>query len=120
MKDDEKIIDIGKELKKQERRQKIEAFKNKVKNWWDDNKQYIVIVAPVVGGVAIKGIKALSRHHAMVMEERNKDLRLYDTRLGHYWELKRKLSNRDWVIINRRRDLGESLGNILDEMRVLK
>ena len=78
------------------------------------------VIAPAVGAVLTKGIKAVSRHHNLKMEERNKDLRLYDTSLGHYWELKRKLRNDDWITINRRRNRGESLGDILDEMRVLK
>lgn len=120
MNEDDKIIDIGKELKKQERRQWFEARKKQVIEWWDENKGTIVIVVPVVGGVLAKLIKAIGRHHNLVLEQRNKDLRLYDTSLGHYWELKHKLNNKDWVQINRRRNLGESLGDILNSMKVLK
>lgn len=120
MKEDEKVIDLGKELKKEERRRKIEETKKKVLDWWEDNKVYVAVALPVIGGVMTKTIKAVSQHHNLKMEARNKDLRLYDTSLGHYWELKRKLRNDDWVQINRRRNLGESLGDILDEMRVLK
>lgn len=120
MSDENKVVDITKELKRQERRKKWEARKTRVLEWWDDNKGVVVVVVPIVGGVIAKLIAAISKHHGLVMEQRNKDLRLYDTSLGHYWELKRKLKNDDWVTINRRRNLGESLGDILDEMRVLK
>ena len=120
MEDNKKVIDIGKQLKKEERKRKFEEMKAKAKDWWDENKGYVAIVVPVVGAVLGKGIKAMSQHHNLKMEERNKDMRLYDTSLGHYWELKRKLRNDDWVQINRRRNRGESLGDILDEMRVLK
>ena len=120
MERDEKVIDLGKELKKEERRRKIEVIKNKVADWWDKNKVYVAVAAPIVGKVALETVKVVKRHHVAKIELRNKDLRLYDTSLGHYWELRRKLNNSDWVTINRRRELGESLGNILDEMRVLK
>ena len=119
MKDD-KPIDIGKELKKQELRQKWNERKQKVIDWWDDNKMYVAIVVPVVGGILSKGIKAASQYHNLKMEERMKDRRLYDPTIGHYWELSRKLDNDDWVEINKRHRRGESLGEILNEMRVLK
>ena len=120
MNEDDKIIDIGKELKKQERRQWIETQKRKALQWWDENKGTIVIVAPVVGGVLAKLIKAIGRHHNLVLERRNKDLRIYDASLGHYWELNHKLRKEDWIQINRRKNLGESLGEILNSMKVLK
>ena len=120
MNNDEKVIDLWKELKKDERQKKIEAAKKKVADWWDKNKVYVAVAAPIAGKIAVETIKVVKRHHVAKIELRNKDLRLYDTSLGHYWELRRKLDNRDWVTINRRREMGESLGNILDEMRVLK
>lgn len=120
MKDDERVIDLGKEIRKEERRKKIEAFKDKAKNWWDRNKVYVAVAAPVAGKVVLESVRMIKRHHIARIELRNKDLRLYDTSLGHYWELRRKLNNSDWVTINRRRNLGESLGDILEEMRVLK
>ena len=117
---DEKVIDLGKELRKEEHRKKIEAAKKKVTDWWDKNKVYVAVATPIAGKIAVETIKVIKQHHASKIELRNKDLRLYDTSLGHYWELRRKLNNSDWVTINRRREMGESLGNILDEMRVLK
>ena len=120
MSDDKKLIDIGKELKKQERRQRWEARKKKALDWWEDNKQTLIVVVPIAGAVLTKAVSVIGKNMNLRLEERNKDRRLYDTSLGHYWELRRKLNNRDWVQINRRRNLGESLGDILEEMRVLK
>lgn len=119
MKDD-KIIDVTKELKKAERRKKVEAMKTKVKDWWEDNKAYVVILGPGVLAGGAKLIQTIGRHHNLKLEERQKDLRVYDTSLGHYWELRRKLDNNDWTYINRERDRGASLGDILDRMKVLK
>ena len=120
MMSDKKIIDITDECKKAERRQKWEDRLTKAKNWWDENKRAIIVGAPIVGGFAIKGLQILGRHHNLRLEQRNKDRRCYDTSLGHYWELKRKLNNSDWVKINNRRKRGESLGEILNDLGVLK
>lgn len=117
---DNDTIDITKEIKKEERKRKWAERKQKVADWWDSNKYYVAIALPIVGSVATKTIRVVGKAVDARKEERLKDLRLYDTSLGHYWELKRKLDNNDWVTINRRRDRGESLGRILDEMNVLK
>jgi hypothetical protein len=120
MMSDKKIIDITDECKKAERRQKWEDRLAKAKNWWDENKNAVIVGAPIVGGFAIKGLQILGRYHNLRLEQRNKDRRCYDTSLGHYWELKRKLNNSDWVKINNRRRRGESLGEILNDLGVLK
>lgn len=49
-----------------------------------------------------------------------KKLYCYDTSLGHYWRLKRPLKNSDWVTIDKRCREGESLANILNDLKVLK
>lgn len=120
MDDNKNVIDITDQIKKAEKREKINAKLAKAKDWWDDNKGAVLVAAPVVGGIALKGMQIFGKHHNLKLEQRNKDRRCYDTSLGHYWELKRKLTNRDWVEINRRRRNGESLGDILDNLGVLK
>jgi len=113
-------VDITKEVKRAEKREKWRGRFQKVQEWWDDNKQYVIVGAPVAAGLLGKGIQVLGKRHNLKLEERNKDLRCYDASLGHYWELKRKLTNDDWVKINRRKNNGEALGDILTELRVLK
>lgn len=113
-------IDVTKAMKKAERIARRRARREKVKEWWDDNKQYVAIVLPVVGGFAAKGIQVLGKRHNLKLEEKNKDYRCYDASLGHYWELKRKLTNDEWVYIDRRKNNGERLSDILDELKVLK
>ena len=110
---DNRVIDITKEIRHRERMMKL-------KQWWDDNKQYVAIVAPIVGVLLGKGVRAASKAHSLHMEEKLKDLRCYDASIGHYWELRRKLSNDDWLYINRRKAHGETLGAILRDLNVLK
>ena len=53
-------------------------------------------------------------------EEKLKDLYCYDRSLGHYWALRRELTNKEWVEINKRKQNGERLADILSELKVLK
>lgn len=115
-----KVIDVTKEFKKAERKRKREEFLNKAKDFWDDNKQYIVMVVPAVGYGIGKVVKTIGRHHNLKLEEKNKELYCWDASLGHYWKLRRPLKNDDWTFINRRKNAGESLGDILESMNVLK
>ena len=117
---DETTIDIGKELKKAERKKKVEAIKTKCRNWWEENNTYVALFGPSALAVGAAVVKGIAKRHNLRVEERQKDLRVYDTSLGHYWELKRKLDNRDWTYINRERERGASLGSILEELKVLK
>ena len=43
-----------------------------------------------------------------------------DRTLGHYWKLRRELTNSEWVEIDQRKQNGERLADILDELKVLK
>jgi len=49
-----------------------------------------------------------------------KDLYCYDRSLGHYWKLRRELTNSEWVEIDQRKQNGERLADILDELKALK
>lgn len=49
-----------------------------------------------------------------------KDTHVYDPSLGHYWELRRKLSNNQWLEVESRIKNGEKYGEVLSSMGVLK
>lgn len=53
-------------------------------------------------------------------EEAVKNLYCYDRSLGHYWCLRRELSNKEWLEIDQRKKNGERLSDILAELKVLK
>ena len=114
-------------LKKFRREQKKREFKEKVhskiqngKDWCYENKDLIVQLAPAAIGVLAIGTKAIGKHANLKKQEAVKDLYCYDRSLGHYWNLKRKLTSKEWVTINNRKKNGERLGDILDSMKVLK
>lgn len=114
------IDDFKKENKKR-------AFKEKVRNtamdvscWISNNKELVLILGPAVIGGLTTGIKVIGKHNNLRKEKDLKDLYCYDRSLGHYWRLKRELTNSEWVEIDKRKNSGERLADILDELKVLK
>lgn len=106
--------------KKAQRREWFQQKSKEFKWWVYNNKETILVLAPVVVGATVKGVSALNRHIALQKEQDLKDLYVYDRSLGHYFRLRRKLTNSEWVEIDRRRVDGERLADILDELKVLK
>lgn len=120
---DKKIIDVYYDEKKGIYKEK---FENKFRNfvmWVNDNKELIVICAPIIMITCKFGSKLIGkvgRNINLRKAEKIKNLYCYDASLGHYWELKRKLSNKEWLTIDSRKKNGERLADILSELNVLK
>lgn len=114
------LVDFQKEAKKRARKEKILNKINNAGNWINNNKDWIVIIAPAVIGLMTVGFKAVNKQINLSKEKDLKELYCYDRSLGHYWKLKRELSNSEWVEIDKRKKNGERLGDILDELKVLK
>ena len=114
--------DFKKESKRRERKEKMDKFITNVLSKAQEHKEEIAFLTPVViagiGGIT-KVTKQIIRNRNLSKEEELKTLYCYDRSLGHYWKLKRPLSNNDWVQINDRRKRGESLADILSSMKVL-
>lgn len=49
-----------------------------------------------------------------------KRTRVYDRSSGNYWNLKKELTNKQWLEVNKRKKAGEKTGDILKSMKVLK
>ena len=112
-------IDITKEIKRRERAVRREQFMNKLRDFWNNNKESIITFTPLAAGIVTLGIKTIGKHRNLRMQKYNKERYVYDTSLGHYWKLSRKLKNSEWLEIERRRAKGERLADILASMKVL-
>lgn len=106
---------------------KVEKFKrdlkektNNVLEWCGQHKEEIVIFVPVVTSGVFKIVKMHSRKTALEDERYLKERYVYDRSAGHYYETRRKIKSSEWAIIDDRRKNGESLGEILQSMRLLK
>lgn len=105
-----------KNFKKEKKRREI---LEKIKKFWDENKEAVVGLAAITGGLATKIIHGAIKRSNLKKESDNKELYCYDRSLGHYWKLRRRLTNDEWVEIDKRKKNGERLADILDEMKVL-
>jgi hypothetical protein len=107
-------------------KQKAVDLKDKAKDkaseaweWAKENKELVIPAIPAVIGAGAALIKGAQRRSNLRKQEKLKDLYCYDRSLGHYWKLRRELTNQEWLSIETRRKNGEKLGDILAELKVL-
>lgn len=107
------------ELKKARFRAKV----RKAKECLDEAIPTILAVTPaalVVGRTVTNIVNNVSYANARRDEKRRRERTVYDRSEMHYWNLKRKLTNKDWARINQLKGSGKRLGDILEEMSLLK
>ena len=98
----------------------------RVGNWLYNNKEGLVTFAVVGTGVvsAASGLLRAVNNSGWGTKKQKEAATLkmhcYDRSAGHYWELRRPLSNREWAVVEDRRKNGERIGDILEDMKVLK
>lgn len=108
--------------KKADRRAWVYEKVNKAKWFVEDHKAQIAAVAaatPVVVGTIIQIARMVSQQDRLKKAKDLKELYCYDRSLGHYWKLRRELTNDEWLAIDARKRSGERLSDILKELNVL-
>lgn len=115
---------MKRDLKRARRKQEFERKKQEVLNWVDDHRDLVMVLAPVGIGLTTVVVKTTAKVVTTAIQAKaerdTKDLYVYDRSLGHYWRLRRELTNEEWVEIDARKSNGERLGDILDSMKVLE
>lgn len=94
----------------------------KAKWFVEDHKAQIAAVAaatPVVVGTIMQIARMVSQQDRLKKAKDLKELYCYDRSLGHYWKLRRELTNDEWLAIDARKRSGERLADILKELNVL-
>lgn len=114
------ISDFDLSYKKDQAKAWVRVKAHNVGNWIYDNKDMIMVFGPVTIGAVTTGIKVIGKNVNLRKEKNMKNLYCYDRSLGHYWALRRELTNSEWVQIDKRKNNGERLADILDELKVLK
>lgn len=79
-----------------------------------------VPAAAFAGRVTYQAIKKHNRNKRQDKQEKMKRTRIYDRSSGNYWHLKKELTNKQWLEVNKRKKAGEKTGDILKSMKVLK
>lgn len=95
-----------------------------VYDWMMENPELAVVIIPTVlsalGWVLKKTLRLTIRSKNNSEEYKLKNLYVYDRSAGHYWKLKRELSNDEKLYIEKQREKGRKYGDILDDLKVLK
>lgn len=108
--------------KKADRRAWVYEKVNKAKWFVENHKAQIAAVAaatPVVVGTIMQIARMVSQQDRLKKAKDLKELYCYDRSLGHYWKLRRELTNDEWLAIDARKRSGERLADILKELNVL-
>lgn len=79
-----------------------------------------VPAAAFAGRATYQAIKKHNRNKRQDKQEKMKRTRIYDRSSGNYWHLKKELTNKQWLEVNKRKKAGEKTGDILKSMKVLK
>lgn len=112
--------DFKRESKKREFKEKVRMKFQNGKEWIMRNKETVITLTPVIIGGVTTITKVVGKRLNLRKQEDLKDLYCYDRSLGHYWRLRRELTNKEWLEIDKRKKNGERLSDILSEMKVLK
>lgn len=96
---------------------------NDATNFYDEHKEFINVVAVPVTlaliGLGKSGIRSAQANHRRKMEQRDKDMRFYDPSLKCWWQLNRRMTSTDKVMIAKRRAKGEKVASILKDMNLV-
>lgn len=114
---------VKKQIERKQFRDKVKTKLHDASQWIVDNKEVVLVAAPVVmtvtkGTFNIGG--KLLKHHNLKLEEKLKDRRIYDRSTGHYVETRRKLKSTEWAEFDRRRRQGYSVQQIINDMGLNK
>lgn len=117
------VVDFEKERKRAQRKESFKRKCREIKRWIHDNPELtsiILMVTPFMAKTAMSSVKAVAKNVRRRKIKDLKELYCYDRSLGHYWKLRRELTNDEWVRIDQRKRNGERLADILEEMKVLR
>lgn len=114
------IIDITWDIRRRELKDKITNAITEVKTFCVEHTELALAIGSGVAGAVGWGIKKFTKSRQLHKEEMLKNTYCYDRSLGHYWKLRRELTNNEWVEIDKRKKDGERLADILDSLKVLK
>ena len=120
MENQKKVVNFEREMKKAQIKAWFRSKANSAANWLNENKETIIVLGPVAIGAVTTLVKVVGKNVNLRKEKDVKELYCYDRSLGHYWRLRRELSNAEWVQIDKRKNNGERLADILSALRVLK
>lgn len=116
----EQIDNFIKSKEVQQIKRKVKSKVNDGKKWVKDHREEAIALAYVgIAGITSIG-KLVMKQQQTNREERERNKRWYDDQLRQWYTLRRETTNEEKLLIDRRHRNGESYGEILESMRLLK
>lgn len=120
------IKDLKKSKKQKNRKKKIQKLKDNFVPALKTVCAGAIALSPILiplGGLAVqakRNSRLRKKQNFDMKVEKEKEYKIYDRSLGAYLDLNKKLSKSDLKTIDQRKQSGERLINILDDLGVLK
>lgn len=90
----------------------------KVGHWVYENPQATVSIIASIA-MLIRSTQSFVVSHRLRSERNRIDKTYYDRSTGHHWQLRRKLTNTDRAVIERRKKRGDDMFDILSDLGVI-
>lgn len=110
---------LNRAIKNREKQIKRKKAMQDVSQFVKDHPEVVVPVTVALLTTVKTVARITNRHVVLHKEQRLKDNYIYDRSLGHYWKLNRNLKNSEWKALDERKKNGESLVQILTDLKVL-
>lgn len=91
---------------------------NKTATWAMENPQTTISIISSIA-LLLRASQSLVVSHRINSEHRRADYTYYDRRSGHRWQLRRKLTNHDRAVIDRRKSKGDDMYDILLDLGII-
>ena len=99
--------------------EKTKEVTSNAAKWCVDHPQETLAIATVVATGAYEGFKICNKQYNIHQTQMLKDRYIYDRSNGHYFKMNRVPTTQQWLEIESRKKDGETLGQILLDMRLL-
>ena len=99
-----------------ETKEKAKAFVETCK----ENKEQVVAVAAIAVPAVTETVKLIAKNRNRQQDNDKRYLEMWDPVEGHHWKLRRKLKTSEYLEVERRVKNGESRGEVLDDMGLLR
>lgn len=114
------IADDGKvTYKKPSLWQRIKTKAGKTVDWCKKHPQETITIATLALGAVAGTVGYVSKQYRVYETKQLKERYIYDRSNGHYFKMNRVPSTNQWLEIETRKKAGESLGIILQDMKLL-
>ncbi len=85
-----------------------------------ENKETVIAVGSIAVPTVVEVVKMANKRQARRADDKHRKTEMWDPVEGHWWKLRRELTSRELLEVEHRVKNGESRGEVLADMGLLK